>query len=261
MTEIFNTLLVSPIINILILIYKMLLFLGVPFTLGFAIIVLTVLIRLLIYPLTQTQIRSMQQMQELKPHLDRIKEKYKHDKKRQQSEMMQLYKQHGINPAAGCLPLLVQLPIFIALYSVFLRVVGEDTTGTVVGINKVLYSPWLHLDKTLDLNFLGVSLAASPLNSWRVAPILLLVPIITALFQFIQSKMMSPTAAKGQPNQKDDFQKVMQTQMIYFLPLMIGFFSFSFPVGLSLYWNTFTIFGIIQQYSLTKKKDAQGANH
>lgn len=261
MTDIFNTTLVNPIINILVLIYKALLFLGVPFTLGFSIIALTVLIRLIIYPLTQSQIRSMQQMQELKPHLDKIKEKHKDDRRRQQTETMRLYKERGINPATGCLTMLIQIPIFIALYSVFLRVVGGDAEAIVREINKVLYSSWLHLDKVWDPNFLGISLAASPINSWRLAPILLVVPFLTALLQFIQSKMMSPTAAKSQPNQKDDFQKAMQTQMLYFLPLMIGFFSFSFPVGLSLYWNTFTIFGIIQQYSLTKKKNAQGTNH
>lgn len=202
---------------------------------------------------------SMRQMQELKPHLDKIKEKHKNDRGRQQAETMRLYKERGINPATGCLTMIIQIPIFIALYNVFFRVVGGDAAGMVVEINKVLYASWLHLEKVWDPNFFGISLAATPLNSWRLVPVLLLVPVITALLQFIQSKMMSPPKTKT-PSQKDDFQKAMQTQMTYFLPLMIGFFSFSFPVGLSLYWNTFTIFGIVQQYGLIKGKNDQRTN-
>lgn len=239
----------------LVAIYKFLFFVGFPFTLGFSIIILTVLVRLLIFPLITQQLVSVKKMQELKPHLDRIREKHKNDKMRQQQEMAGLYKQYGINPAAGCLPVLVQLPIFLALYNVLIKVVGQDTAGTVDAINRVLYLPSLHLDKAWDPNFFGISLAATPFGAWQASPILLIVPVLTGLLQFIQSKMMSsqqPKTAITQ-NKTDDFQKVMQTQMLYFFPFMIGFFSFTFPVGLSLYWNTFTVFGIIQQNIVNKK--------
>lgn len=254
MSDIFNALLINPIINALVAIYKLLLILGVPFALGFSVILLTVLIKFIIYPLTGAQIRSTQKMQELKPHLDRIKEKHKNDKSRQQQETVQLYRQFGINPAAGCLPLLIQLPIFIALYNVFFKVIKEDTIATMSEINQILYLPALHLGKPWDANFFGISLAATPSGFWQVNPILLSIPLITVFLQFVQSKMMTPSLKKTTTNEhKDDFQKIMQTQMVYFLPLMIGFFSFSFPVGLSLYWNTFTVFGIIQQHLLNKK--------
>lgn len=254
MTEIFNTVLINPIINTLVAIYKLLLFTGLPFTLGFSIIILTVLVRLLIFPLITQQLISAKKMQEIKPHLDRIKEKHKNDKMRQQQEMAAFYKQSGINPAAGCLPVLVQLPIFLALYNVLIKVVGQDTTSTVDAVNKVLYSPSLYLDKAWDPNFFGISLTATPLGAWQISPILLIVPVLTGLLQFIQSKMMSPQQPKTEiQNKTDDFQKVMQTQMLYFFPFIIGFFSFTFPVGLSLYWNTFTVFGIIQQNFVNKK--------
>lgn len=235
---------------------------GVPFSLGFSIILMTILVRFLIYPLTNAQLRSMQSMQKLKPHLDKIKDKYKNDKGRQQKETMELYRQHGINPAAGCLPLIIQLPIFIGLYNVFFQIININGQSAIEGINNVLYSKALHLERGWDTNFFGVSLVASPASSWQATPILVLVPLLTAVLQFIQSKMM--TVGKSEevksPQQKDDFQKAMQTQMIYIFPLMIGFFSFSFPVGLSLYWNTYAVFGIIQQYLISKKQHGESSN-
>lgn len=257
MGEIFNTFLINPIINVLVLIYKTLSLVGIPFALGFSIIALTVLVKLVTYPLTATQLKSAQKMQNLKPHLDKLKDKHKNDKTRLQQETMRLYKEHGVNPAAGCLPLLIQLPIFIALYNVFIQIVNVNTVESVNNINKVLYSQSLFLDQAWDPNFFGISLAANPSQWQNVGIILLAVPFITAFLQFIQSKMMMPKKEALEQKQEskggDDFQKVMQTQMIYIMPVMIGFFSYTFPVGLSLYWNVFTLFGIIQQYLLQKK--------
>lgn len=265
MGEIFNTFLINPIINVLVLIYKTLSLLGIPFALGFSIIALTVLVKLVTYPLTATQLKSAQKMQAIKPHLDRLKDKHGHDKARLQQETMRLYKEHGVNPAAGCLPLLIQLPIFIALYNVFIQIVNVNTVESVNNINRVLYSQLLFLDKAWDANFFGISLAANPSQWSSGGSILLLVPILTGGLQFIQSKMMMPkdppTGGQGeslieQKKEKssgDDWQKAMQTQMVYIMPVMIGFFSYTFPVGLSLYWNVFTLFGIIQQYLLQRK--------
>lgn len=254
MTEVFNSFLVNPIINILVAIYKLLLFAKIPFAFGFSIVVLTILMRFLIYPFTNAQLKSAHKMQELAPHVNRIKEKYKNDKGRLQKEMMELYKTHNINPLAGCLPVIIQFPIFIALYNVLIKVTGIDTMNTVSEVNKILYSQWLHLEKAWDTNFFGISLATTPWSSLQVTPVLLVVPIITTVLQFVQSKMMMPVQPVDKNKEsKDDFQKAMQTQMIYFLPFLIGFFSFTFPVGLSLYWNTFTAFGIIQQYLLNRK--------
>lgn len=257
MTEIFNTFLVNPIINVLVLIYTILSSLGVPFALGFSIIVLTVLIKIITFPLTATQLKSAHEMQKLKPHLDRVKDKYKNDKTRLQQETMRLYKEHGINPAAGCFPLLIQLPIFIALYNVFIQIVNANTGESIANINKILYADSFHLDKPWDPNFFGVSLAATPSQWTEVGVILLSVPIITAGLQFIQSKMMMPKEEKVQPvvekKNGEDFQKIMQTQMVYFLPLMIGVFAYTFPIGLSLYWNVFTVFGILQQHLISRE--------
>lgn len=192
-------------------------------------------------------------MQELSPHLSRLKEKHKNDAKMLQSETMKLYKEHGVNPAAGCLPVLIQLPLIWALYQVLQDIVKY----TPIQINSVLYSFIPKLSKTWDLTFFGLPLIQSPSHLVSASPLVLLIPIITGVFQFIQSKMIlnpipqADVVEKKTEKKKDDFASAFQSQSLYIFPLMIGIFSWGFPIGLSLYWNTFTVFGIIQQYQVT----------
>ena len=261
--SIWNQFLIWPILNVLIAIYKLFEGVRLPGSLGLSIIGLTLLIRFVLYPFTTAQIKSAQKMQELKPNMDRIKEKYKKDAMRQQQEFAKLYKEHNINPAAGCLPLLIQAPIFLALYNMLLQVVSNGDVVKVMGeINKIVYFPFLKIDQPWDPYFLGVNLGAKP-SDWATTGILLLaIPAVTGLLQFLQTKMMIPKtqealvakAADDKKTDMNDFTNIMQKQMLYFFPIMIGVASYGFPVGLSLYWNTFTIFGIIQQYLINKKK-------
>jgi len=251
--EIFNLLIQKPLINILVVIYHLLVSAHVPYALGFSIIVLTTLIRLILYPFTAAQLKTSKKMQEITPQLNKIREKYKKDAKRLQQETMAVYSANGVNPAAGCLPVLVQLPILFGLYGVLLKIVHVKSINEV---NSLLYSESLKLQHLWDSHFFGVSLGQDPSQLIKtVGPIILLVPVITALFQFLQSKMMAPSAEESakKPVTKDgtpDFMSTFQTQTLYLFPLMIGFFAFRFPIGLSLYWNTFTLFGIIQQYRI-----------
>lgn len=248
--------LAHPMINVLVLIYQTLNFLHIPYSLGFSIIVLTVLIRLLLYPLTASQLRATKKMQELNPHLSRLKEKHKNDSKMLQSETMRLYKEHGVNPAAGCLPVIVQLPIIWALYTVLQDIVKFNTEA----INKVLYADSLKLKTAWDTTFFGIPLAQNPSHLINtLGPIVFAIPIITGVLQLIQSKMIMVKAPLAQDKKmveagvkkQDDFATAFQTQSLYIFPVMIAFFSYSFPIGLSLYWNTFTVFGIIQQYKIS----------
>lgn len=197
-------------------------------------------------------------MQKVAPHMANIREKHKDDKKRQQEEMMKLYKEHGINPAAGCLPVIIQLPIIWSLYNVLTHIVGVTGASAINKINAVLYSPSLRIDPRMwDTSFFGASLGMSPQHLLSHSPLLLLVPVITGATQFILSKMMLPDTSSEKALTKvdakkekknDDFAAAFQSQSLYIFPVMIGFFSYSLPIGLSLYWNTFTIFGILQQY-------------
>lgn len=264
MGEFFNAVFINPIINVLLIVYHGFSFLHLPYALGFAIVGLTIIIRFIIYPFTTAQLKASLKMQTLSPHLSRLKEKHKGDSGRIQQETLKLYKEHGVNPAAGCLPVIIQMPLIWALYSVLQRMVTLKPDAVVAEVNKIVYFDFLKLHDAWDPSFFGLPLGGMPSGLMAsVGPLILLVPILTGVLQFIYSKMMIPAKSdlaviekdiqkKVQVDKKDasDFASAFQTQAMYIFPVMIGFFSFSFPIGLSLYWNTFTVFGIVQQYKV-----------
>lgn len=252
-SNIFNTLLIYPLINVMVAIYDVLHALHIPYAAGFSIIGLTIVIRVALYPLTNKQLMASKKMMEVSPKVSALKNKYKGDNKRIQEETMKLYKEHGINPAAGCLPTLIQLPILLGLYQVLNRMVHLEPNQMVEYVNSIVIKP-LQINQPWDPYFFGIPLGQSPHQLLSTLPIIAIaVPVITGLFQFLQSKMMYPPAAPSKDTAKksDDFATVFQKQSAYLFPIMIGFFSFNFPFGLSLYWNTFSIFGIIQQYKIS----------
>lgn len=254
--NIFDQIIVYPIINVLLLIYHVLFSLGIPYAVGFSIIVLTIIIRLILYPLTASQIKASKKMQDINPHLSKLKEKHKNDAKMLQQETMKLYKEFGINPLAGCLPVVIQLPVIWGLYSVLNKIIRIGA-GNLNEINKIAYVDFLKLTKAWDTTFFGIPLSQNPSHLiTTLGIVVLLIPILTGVFQFLQSKMLIPyqqnkAVVKKGEEKKEDFAQAFQTQSLYIFPIMIGFFSYTFPIGLSLYWNTFTIFGIIQQYIIT----------
>ena len=257
----FDTLFIHPVINLLVVILHVFLFLNIPYALGFSIITMTVIIRLLLYPLMGSQMKTTKKLQELSPLLAKLKEQHKGDAKRLQQETMSLYKQHGVNPAAGCLPVLIQLPLFFSLYTVIRKIVSDKALET---INGIVYIDALKMANIGDATFFGMPLGHTPAQlTGTLAIFSFIIPIATGILQFVQSKMIAPAQpakntiaknekkpASGASGAGDDFAKALQMQTTYILPVMIGFFSYSFSVGLSLYWNTFTIFGIIQQYRM-----------
>lgn len=239
--------------------YQGLLYLHIPGALGFAIILLTITIKLVMYPLNTSQLKSAKKMQELNPHLSNLRTKHKGDSKMLHSETMKLYKDHGVNPAAGCLPLIVQIVILMfGLYPVFDQVLKLPSSQVVSEINKIVYFDWLHLTRVWDPNFFGIPLGKTPAQLLSTMPVVALaIPLLTALFQFVQSKMMFSTPpqtalvkkSSGKEEKKEpDFATTFQTQSLYIFPFIIGITAFSFPFGLALYWNTYTVFGILQQY-------------
>lgn len=262
MFEIFHTIFVEPILNILVGFYKLYLTIGLPGAFGFAIISITVLVRFILHPFFKQQMLTTKKMQDIKPHLDKISKKHKNDAKKLQQEQMRLYKDAGINPAAGCLFAIVQIPLFIGLYQTLQLFLKTDTKGTLIKqINSDLYWPFLKI-QSIDPHFLGLNLALSPSQSghWMY----LMVPVITAAFQYFQNKITLPQAPtpvveeskdgkeKKEASTSEEFQKAMNTQMKYFFPVMIGYFSYTLPIGLSLYWNIFSIFSIIQHIHINK---------
>lgn len=266
-----NMLLVNPIINLLVALYKLFEFIHIPGPLGWAIILLTVVIRLLLYPLMHAQMKSARKMANLKPHLDVINAKHKNDKTALQQAQLALYKEHGVNPAAGCLPILVQMPVLIALYNVFYQVLNNgNMEKLLVDVNAILY-PWIPKLTSFDLTFFGINLGIKP-SAWQQAGWWLLsIPLITGLLQWWQTRLMQPAVANPKnptnitnptnekPKQKEekpqDTAGEMQKQMAIMTPIMFGFFAFQFPLGLSLYWNVFGLFGIMQQLSVNRQNN------
>lgn len=250
---IFDPFFYHPFINLLVAFIKLFELIKIPGAFGFAIIALTTFIRLILHPFFDQQIQTSKKMNDLKPHLSKLSDKHKKDPKKLQQEQMRLYKEAGINPASGCLLLIIQLPVFIALYQTLTLFLTHGNAGQIIGqINKLLYFPFLKIQH-LDPWFLGLNLITTPQTSGNV--IYYLVPVITALLQYYQVAVTIPPAPKNielkdkkdeKKGSQEDFQKTMQTQMKYVFPIMIGWFSFSLPIGLSLYWNIFSLFSIMQ---------------
>lgn len=227
----FNILLYQPLFNALIFIYNIM-----PLRdFGLAVIVLTLTIKLLLYPLGTMSIKAQKAMQDLQPKIKEIQEKFKQDKARQAKETMELYKKAGVNPFSGCLPLLIQLPILIALYRVFWRGFGPSELG------NYLY-PFVAVPENISYSFLGlVDLSKS---FWPLA-------VITGLFQYIQTRFSYK--ANPKPQDKGDFSSIMQNQMLYFFPIFTVIILLKLPSALALYWLTTTIFTIFQQWVIFRR--------
>lgn len=256
--DIFNTVFFGPTVNVLVFLIRLFEASHIPGALGLSIIALTVIIRMIIWPLMSAQMKSVKQMADLRPRLDELKKKHGKDKTALALAQQQLYKEAGVNPAAGCLPILVQFPILIALYQCIMAMFDPHGLGR---INDALYLDSWHLTQAPDPYFLGINIASKPSDFMTAGIVLLFIPVVTAVFQFLQSKMMAPKpiAVKADDNKKEKEEKQstdeaiaqVQSQMMYILPVMIGYFSFTLPVGLAFYWNTLTIVSMIQQYRIS----------
>ena len=222
----FNLILVYPLLNLLVFFYHY-----IP-DIGAVIILLTVIIRLLLLPSFHKQLKSQKAMTELQPKLQALKEKYKGDKEAEAKALMELYKEHNVNPLSSCLPLLIQLPILIALYRVFIQSLnGKDLVG--------IYSFVPHLTQInpVFLHFLNL------------AKTNMILAVIAGALQYLQARMMLPKKAVT-----DQTTKMMQYQTLYMLPAVTILLGIRFPAGLMLYWIVTTLFGIGQQYYLMREE-------
>lgn len=192
---------------------------------GVAIILLSLLIGLVLSPLSITSYKSMKKLQMLQPHMEKLKKEHKDNPQKFQKEMMELYKKHKVNPMGGCLPMVLQMPIFFALYNALIKSI--ELKGA-----RFLWAPDLSMPDAVKIPF------SLPLigNSINVLPILM----IGAMF--LQQKM-SITANMGQSEEQMQQQKMM----LILMPVIFGVILYNFPAGLVLYWLTNTIFTLIQQ--------------
>jgi len=255
--NILQILLDQPILNALVIFYNI--FFS---NLGLAIIALTALVRLALIPLTNPQLKSAQVMQELNPELANLKKKYKDDKQKLMQAQMELYKKHGVNPAGGCLPQILQFIILISLYRTFNQVIKPDGVSVIENINKSLYS-FVSLPSSTHLNLTFLYLDLSKPDLIHI-PGFFALPgffvIMATVFQFLSSKLMMPTVkieekeVQATEKKSDDMAVAMQKQMLYLFPAMTLIFGYTMPSGVILYWFVFSLFSYVQQLAIARAK-------
>lgn len=248
MGAIFNQIIYQPLYNLLIFTYN-----ALPFRdFGVAIVLVTIVIKLILIPLSKKQIESQKKMQELQPKIKALQEKYKNDKEKQSRALMEFYKENKTNPLSGCLPMAVQLIFLIAIYRVLFNI---SSAGLIVNTSD-LYS-FISNPGQINKMFFGIIDLSSAINlgslSLKDIPHILLV-ILAAGSQYIQTKMLMATqvAVKPEKDKKADFSQVMSKQMLYLGPMLTLFIGVKFPAGLALYWLASTVFMIVQQYQIAQ---------
>ncbi len=247
---------------------------------GVAIIIFTIIIRIILLPLMIKQYKSMAAMQALSPKIEEIKKRYGNDKEKLNVEMMNIYKEQNVNPAAGCLPLLIQFPILIGLWQVISKPLTYmlDLKDKIAPLEKALNVsvksnggyPEIDIINKFDIekvgnilsgdltravsqmkdgfNFLGINLGQIPNMAFKDFSsyfVLLLIPLIAVVTTYISSKMSTP-------NTSQNAQNPMTKSMLFIAPVMTLIFSFNFPAGMGVYWITGNIFMIFQQLFINK---------
>jgi YidC/Oxa1 family membrane protein insertase len=237
---------IYPFANLLLLLYE---YLGNQTVVAIA--ALTILIRLLILPLTLSQQRSAQKMQELQPEIEKLREKYGDDQEKLAQEQMKLWRQAGVNPAGGCLPLLIQLPIMIALYRAIIFTVPSTPIQLFQFSGHIFIDEWLpSLSGLVPLQstFLGMDLGQppSPAQWWSYA-----LPILVFATSWLQQRLLSPPSSGDGQSQTE----MMNQQMKVMMPLMFGFISLQYAIGLSIYFIISNLFGMAQYYFIRMNRE------
>ena len=230
----------NPFVTLLTLLYAVL---G---SMVLAIVVFTLLVRLLTYPLTAQQMKSSQAMSKLQPEIKKLQEKYKGDREKISAEQMRLYREYGVNPLGGCLPLLIQFPIFIALYQAILHSLAANPLQ-LLDLSGRLLIPGLSSYIPLNNMWLGMNLAMPPnISAGGIAAVvgvtLIAATVITTWLQF---KVTTPPPVKNADG-KPDQTAAMTQSMGTIMPLMYGFFAISFSIGISIYFIVSNLAGILQ---------------
>ena len=238
-----EAIIVYPIAKILIFLNKTISGLGIPYSYGWAIIVLTIVIKLVTLPLTAKQLQSTKATQELQPRLKELQDKYGKDRQKLSEEQMKLYKEAGVNPLGGCLPLLIQLPILWGLYQ-SLYVLANPSVGELIGA-RFFWIPDLSFpDLTTGTKWMGKAFAA---HDWGMLFAYFSLPLIMIVSQLLMQKMTQPPKGPKTEEAKDG-QTQMMGQMMMFMPLMFGYITLGLPSGLTLYWSVSNILSVVQQY-------------
>ncbi|MEK7532166.1 MAG: YidC/Oxa1 family membrane protein insertase [Patescibacteria group bacterium] len=238
MASLFQTILYQPLFNALVWLYNV-----IPGTdIGVAILVLTFIIKVILYPLMNTSIKAQKKLQDMQPRLQELKQRHGANKEEMTKRTLELYKEHKVNPVSSCFPVLLQIPILLALYYVL-----RDGLGT-ADFSK-LYS-FVQNPGSLDPVMFGLVNLATP-N--------IILGVLAGAAQFWQSKMLMakrPPKAAGEGGKDEDMMAMMNKQMTYFMPVITVLVGFQLPGGLMLYWLASTVLTALQQLIVFKKVNA-----
>lgn len=238
MAYLFKVIFYQPILNLLIFFYNL-----IPsHDLGLAIILLTIAIKLILYPLSKQSIKSQKALADIQPKLEELKKKYAGKREELARATMQLYKDNKVNPLSSCLPLLVQLPFLFAVFRVF-RDFGNN--------GEILNYVYSFIARPESINSFGLFGLLDLSHPSRV------LAVLAGAAQFWQTKMLSTKRppAKTEGAKDEDFAAIMNKQMLYMMPLLTVVIGFSLPGGLSLYWFISTLLTVFQQLYMFKKKN------
>ncbi|PIR47272.1 hypothetical protein COV06_04280 [Candidatus Uhrbacteria bacterium CG10_big_fil_rev_8_21_14_0_10_50_16] len=233
MGNLFFLILTQPIYNALVFLYEM-----IPGQdLGVAIVVLTVLIKLILWPFTGKSLSSQKAMQELQPKVEEVKEQYKDDKEGQAKALMELYKEEKVNPFSSCLPMVIQLPVLLALYSVL----RQSITNPEFISNLYAFVPAPEVINSTLFGFMDLHARSIPLA------------ILAGAVQYVQARQLQvnrpPKELAKKPGAKDEsMTAAMSKSMLYTMPLVTIVFGASLPGGVTLYWLTSSVVSVIQQF-------------
>ncbi len=235
MLFLYQELFYKPILNLLVFIINI----TPGHDLGLAIIILTILIKAILYPLSQKSIKSQKALQDLQPKIEEIKKKYKDNKEEMSKATLELYKENKVNPFSSCLPLLIQLPFLIAFFQVLNK-------GLANGALDLVY-PFVSKPAEISHMFLGLFDLYKPL--WFLA-------ILAGAAQFWQAKMLTTQkpAVKADASKDEEFTAILNKQMLYFTPILTIFIGLRLPGGVTLYWLMSTVLTIVQQMLILKRK-------
>ncbi len=221
---------------------------GIPYSFGFAIILFTIVVKTLTYPLNVKQMKSAKATQELQPQIKELQKKYGDNREKLAQAQMGLYKEAGVNPLGGCLPMLVQMPIWIGLYRALFNLAAENAQELEEGF---FWIPSL-TGPVKDVGMVGGEISwlwpigGPDFLGWGEVMGYLILPVLLVVSQLAYQKMITPSS--------DDPQQKMMAQMMMFMPFMFGYFSLIVPAGLTLYWFTNNILSMAQQYFINQMK-------
>ncbi len=230
--DLFNLVLFDPMVNALLVLYVLL---GHNF--GIAVIAFTIIVRVLMLPLTLRQLHASRKLSQLQPKIQELQRKYRDDREKLSRETMALYREHGVSPLGCLVPTLIQFPIWIGLYQAIVFALSDRPEG-LLELSKHIY-PWLNtVHQAIPLNnrFLWLDLA-------HPDPLYIL-PVLVGLSTWVQQKMMTMPSADPQ-------QQQMNQMMLVTMPLMFAFFTIQFPSGLAIYWLVSNLISVVIQYFVT----------